>query len=43
VLTPHIASAGRVARARMANLAVDTLLALAGGGTPPTPVEAEAP
>ena len=40
VLTPHIASAGRVARARMANLAVDNLLALADGGPPPTPVRA---
>ena len=38
VLTPHIASAGRVARARMAHLAVDNLLALAEGHPPPTPV-----
>lgn len=38
VLTPHIASAGRVARARMAALAVDNLLAMADGRRPPSPV-----
>ena len=38
VLTPHIASAGRLTRSRMAHLAVDNLLAMADGRTPPTPV-----
>jgi glyoxylate reductase len=38
VLTPHIASAGRVARAGMAGLAVDNLLAMAAGRRPPSPV-----
>ena len=38
VLTPHIASAGRVTRRRMAHLAVDNLLAMAAGRTPPSPV-----
>ena len=38
VLTPHIASAGRLTRSRMANLAVDNLLAMAAGRTPPSPV-----
>jgi glyoxylate reductase len=38
VLTPHIASAGRVARSRMAHLAVDNLLAMAAGLRPPAPV-----
>jgi glyoxylate reductase len=38
VLTPHIASAGRVTRARMAELAVDNLLAMAAGRRPPSPV-----
>jgi glyoxylate reductase len=38
VLTPHIASAGRLARARMAGLAADNLLAMAAGGRPPAPV-----
>jgi glyoxylate reductase len=38
VLTPHIASAGRVTRRRMAHLAVDNLLAMADGRTPPSPV-----
>ncbi|HMN97783.1 MAG TPA: D-glycerate dehydrogenase [Miltoncostaeaceae bacterium] len=40
VLTPHIASAGRETRRLMANLAVDNLLAMAAGRTPPTPVTA---
>ncbi|MGE0026943.1 MAG: 2-hydroxyacid dehydrogenase [Thermoleophilia bacterium] len=40
VLTPHIASAGRHTRSLMANLAVDNLLAMAAGRTPPTPVTA---
>ena len=38
VLTPHIASAGRLTRSRMANLAVDNLLAMAAGRRPPSPV-----
>ena len=38
VLTPHIASAGRLTRRRMAHLAVDNLLAMADGRTPPSPV-----
>ncbi len=38
VLTPHIASAGRGTRARMAGLAVDNLLAMAEGRRPPSPV-----
>jgi glyoxylate reductase len=38
VLTPHIASAGRATRARMAGLAVDNLLAMSAGRRPPTPV-----
>ena len=38
VLTPHIASAGRVTRARMAALAADNLLAMAAGRRPPSPV-----
>jgi glyoxylate reductase len=38
VLTPHIASAGRLSRARMAGLAVDNLLAMADGSRPPSPV-----
>jgi lactate dehydrogenase-like 2-hydroxyacid dehydrogenase len=38
VLTPHIASAGRDTRARMAALAVDNLLAMAAGRRPPSPV-----
>ena len=38
VLTPHIASAGRETRRRMAELAVDNLLAMAAGGAPPSPV-----
>jgi glyoxylate reductase len=38
VLTPHIASAGRGTRARMAGLAVDNLLAMAAGRRPPSPV-----
>jgi glyoxylate reductase len=38
VLTPHIASAGRLTRARMAALAVDNLLAMAAGERPPSPV-----
>jgi lactate dehydrogenase-like 2-hydroxyacid dehydrogenase len=38
VLTPHIASAGRHTRSRMAALAVDNLLAMAGGSRPPGPV-----
>jgi glyoxylate reductase len=38
VLTPHIASAGRETRARMAGLAVDNLLAMADGRRPPSPV-----
>jgi phosphoglycerate dehydrogenase-like enzyme len=38
VLTPHIASAGRLTRARMAGLAADNLLAMAAGRRPPNPV-----
>jgi glyoxylate reductase len=38
VLTPHIASAGRIARSRMAHLAADNLLAMVEGRRPPTPV-----
>jgi glyoxylate reductase len=38
VLTPHIASAGRIARSRMAHLAAENLLAMAEGRRPPTPV-----
>ncbi len=38
VLTPHIASAGRHTRARMAALAVDNLLAMAAGRRPPSAV-----
>ena len=38
VLTPHIASAGRLTRSRMAHLAVDNLLAMAAGRRPPAPV-----
>jgi lactate dehydrogenase-like 2-hydroxyacid dehydrogenase len=38
VLTPHIASAGRLTRGRMAALAVDNLLAMAAGRRPPDPV-----
>ena len=38
VLTPHIASAGRLTRSRMAHLAVDNLLAMAEGRRPPAPV-----
>jgi glyoxylate reductase len=38
VLTPHIASAGRETRRRMAQLAVDNLLAMAAGEAPPSPV-----
>jgi len=38
VLTPHIASAGRVARSRMAHLAADNLLAMVEGRRPPSPV-----
>jgi glyoxylate reductase len=38
VLTPHIGSAGRVTRARMAALAADNLLAMAAGRRPPAPV-----
>jgi glyoxylate reductase len=38
VLTPHIASAGRHTRDRMAALAVDNLLAMADGLRPPGPV-----
>jgi glyoxylate reductase len=43
VLTPHIASAGRISRSRMANLAVDNLLAMAAGLRPPTPVVGDWP
>ena len=38
VLTPHIASAAHGARSAMGHLAVDNLLALAGGREPPTAV-----
>lgn len=38
VLTPHIASAGRETRRRMAELAVGNLLAMAAGEAPPSPV-----
>jgi glyoxylate reductase len=38
VLTPHIASAGRETRRRMAQLAGDNLLAMAAGEAPPSPV-----
>ncbi len=38
VLTPHIASAGRDTRSRMAALAVDNLIAMAAGRRPPSPV-----
>jgi glyoxylate reductase len=43
VLTPHIASAGRIARSRMAHLAADNLLAMAEGRRPPNPVVGEWP
>jgi glyoxylate reductase len=43
VLTPHIASAGRIARSRMAHLAADNLLAMAEGRRPPNPVIGEWP
>jgi glyoxylate reductase len=43
VLTPHIASAGRIARSRMAHLAAENLLAMAEGRRPPTPVIGEWP
>jgi glyoxylate reductase len=43
VLTPHIASAGRIARSRMAHLAAENLLAMVEGRRPPAPVIGEWP
>jgi gluconate 2-dehydrogenase len=42
VLTPHIASATVATRRAMANLAADNLIAALTGGTPPTPINADA-
>ena len=41
VLTPHIASASIPTRHAMANLAVDNLIAVFGGGVPPTALNPE--
>ena len=42
VLTPHIASATVATRRAMADLAADNLIAALEGGTPPTPINADA-
>ena len=42
VLSPHIGSASRETRLRMATLAVENCLAVLEGRTPPTPVNPEA-
>lgn len=38
VITPHIGSAGRTTRERMAEVAVENLLAVLEGREPPNPV-----